>query len=533
MSSTEELFARYGAAYRPLATVTALLAAIAVILSATIVNVAIPDVMGAFGIDQVQAQWLSTGFLAAMTATMLLSAWADRALGQRATMIGSLVLFALGSVLGGLAPNESVLTFARVLQGACAGVVQPLAMVVVFNVYPAHRRGAAMGLFGVGVVLAPALGPWVGGLLIDTFDWRAVFYLGVPFAAIAAVLSMLFLPSRSRDEPAPRFDWIGILLLSVLLIALLSAFSNGQRLGWGSDPILFGFATSLAAAVAFVWWERRTPHPMLDLRLFESLPFTAAAIVSFVLGAGLFGSTYLLPLAVQTIQGYTPTQAGLMLMPAGFVLALVFPIAGRLSDRVPAAALIALGLIIFAYASYAAAEFDVNMSFATLAFLTVLTRLGLGFVFPPLSVAALRVLPRELVGQGSGTINFTRQLGGAFGVNLLAVALERRTAFHADALTALQTAGNAITGPYLGRVAEMLQATVLPDYHHIPASLWYLGQAIYAQARTEAFRDGFLITALVFVVALLPTWLLHRALRADEKVEAGGRSERALATPNA
>lgn len=232
-----------------------------------------------------------------------------------------------------------------------------------------------------------------------------------------------------------------------------------------------------------------------------------------MLGVGLFGSTYLLPLAVQTIQDYTPTQAGLMLMPAGFALGIVFPLAGRLSDRLPAGAMIAFGLIVFVYACYAMAAFDASMSFAMLAFLAALTRVGLGFIFPPLSAATLQVLPPALVGQGSGMINFTRQLGGAFGVNLLAVALERRTAFHVDALTALETPGNAITQPYLGQVAQALHATVLPDFQQAPAALWYLGQTIYAQARTAAFRDCFLITALVFAAALLPTWFLHRAMR--------------------
>src|SRR5919106_5345960 len=182
MSSTEALFARYGPAYRWIATVTALVAAIAVILSATIVNVAIPDVMGAFGIDQVKAQWLSTGFLAAMTATMLLTDWAERAFGQRESILAALATFRGGSVLGGLAPDENVLILARVIQGAAAAIVQPLAMIMVFQVFPPERRGAAMGIFGIGIVLAPALGPWVGGLLMDSFNWRYVFYLGVPLS---------------------------------------------------------------------------------------------------------------------------------------------------------------------------------------------------------------------------------------------------------------------------------------------------------------------------------------------------------------
>jgi EmrB/QacA subfamily drug resistance transporter len=360
MSSTEALFARYGPAYRWIATVTAMIAAIAVILSATIVNVAIPDVMGAFGISQVEAQWLSTGFLAAMTATMLLTAWAEHAFGQRDSIVAALALFMGGSVLGGVAPDETVLIVARVLQGSAAGIVQPLAMIIVFQVFPPDRRGSAMGIFGIGVVLAPALGPWVGGLLMDSFNWRWVFYLGVPFAALAMALASVFLPTRNPAEPRPGFDWLGFGLLCLFLTTLLSALSNGQRWGWNSDPILLQFALAVLAAIAFVWWERLTTRPMLDLRLFGRLPFASAAVVSFIMGAGLFGSTYLLPVFVQTIQGMTPTEAGLLLMPAGFVLVIVFPLAGRLTDRMRPGLLIGAGMLIFAWSSWLMAQVDVN-----------------------------------------------------------------------------------------------------------------------------------------------------------------------------
>jgi MFS transporter, DHA2 family, multidrug resistance protein len=513
MSSTEALVARYGPAYRWIATVTALIAAIAVILSATIVNVAIPDVMGAFGISQVEAQWLSTGFLAAMTATMLLTDWTERAFGQRNSILAALALFMGGSVLGGLAPDETVLIIARVLQGAAAGIVQPLAMIIVFQVFPPDRRGSAMGIFGIGVVLAPALGPWVGGMLMDSFSWRYVFYLGVPFAAVGMALASVFLPTRNGTGPRPGFDWLGFALLCLFLTTLLSALSNGQRRGWSSDPILLQLALALIAATAFVWWERLTTRPMLDLRLFAGLPFASAAIVSFIMGAGLFGSTYLLPVFVQTIQGMTPTEAGLLLMPAGFVLVLVFPLAGRLTDRLRPGLLVGTGMIIFAWSSWLMAQVDVNTAFWLLAWWTVLSRIGLGLVFPALSAASLRVLPAALVAQGSGAVNFTRQLGGAFGVNLLAVALERRTMFHADVLTATQTADNGTTVAALKQVAALAHAAPLPDGQQVAAAIWFLGQTIYAQANILAYRDGFLITAVVFAAALLPTWLLDRARR--------------------
>jgi EmrB/QacA subfamily drug resistance transporter len=467
--------------------------------------------MGAFGISQVQAQWISTGFLAAMTATMLLTDWADKAFGQRAAMIGSLVLFMLGSILGGVAPNETMLTIARVIQGAAAGIVQPLAMILLFQVFPPDRRGAAMGVFGIGVVLAPALGPWIGGLLIDTFSWHYVFFLGIPFAILGIVLSNLFLPTRMETGPRPGFDWGGMALLCIFLGFVLNALTNAQRQGWTSDPILVQFLIAALAGAGFVWWEIRTARPMLDLKLFANLPFSAASLVAFIMGAGLFGSTYLVPLFVQTIQGMTPTQAGLLLMPSGLILVLIFPLAGRLSDRVPAGYLIGAGMFIFAWSSWLTASLSIDTTFWTLAWWTVISRIGLGLVFPSLTAGSLKVLPRELIAQGSGAMNFIRQLGGAFGVNLLAVLLERRTTLHADARAATQTSDNPATMDLLARVAGMVKAAGLPDFQQLPAALQFLGQVVAIQANTLAFHDGFLVVTLIFLIALLPTWLLHRA----------------------
>ncbi len=350
-----------------------------------------------------------------------------------------------------------------------------------------------MGIFGIGVVLAPALGPWIGGILIDAFNWRYVFYLGLPFAAIGIVLSSLFLPVRAEKGPRPGFDWTGIALLCIFLGVFLNALTNGQREGWASDAILMQFAIAATSAVAFVVWEIKTSKPMLDMRLFAQLPFASACLVGFIMGAGLFGSTYLVPLFVQTIQGFTPTQAGLLLMPSGFVLVVVFPIAGRMSDRLPAGWLIGAGLAVFAFSSYLTADIDINTTFWTLAWLTVLSRVGLGLIFPSLTAGSLKVLPRELVAQGSGAINFIRQLGGAFGVNLLAVFLERRTVMHADAFAATQTSDNGATMSFLGQVAGMVKAAGLPDFQQLPAAASFLAQTIFIQANTAAVKDGFIV----------------------------------------
>lgn len=515
MSSIDALFERYGPAYRWLATVAAVTANMAMVLSSTIVNVAIPDIMGAFGISQIEAQWLSSAFLAATTATMLLGAWAERSFGHRATFIAALAVFSMGSALGGAAPDEHVLIAARILQGAAAGIIQPLAMIVLFQVFPPDKRGAAMGIYGIGVVLGPALGPWIGGVLMDQFSWRYIFYMVLPVSLGAIVLCAFFLPSRAAGNARARFDWSGFVLLCTFLPALLNGMTNGQRWGWSSGPVLLSFAIAAGCFSAFIWWENHTAAPMLNLKLFAVLPFSAVSAIAFVQGAGLYGSVYLLPLFVQTIQGFSPTEAGLMLMPAGFALALVFPLTGALADRVAAGPLIALGLILCLLSSLLTAQVDANTSFLDLAWWTVLSRIGMALIFPPLSASGLRVLPPELIAQGSGVSNFSRQLGGAFGVNLLAVLLERRTAFHSDVLTATQTADNSALPALLAQIAQTARSMGLPDLQHLPLGLWYQGQAIYAEASTLAFRDGFLVTAWVFAAALVPTWILHRALRSS------------------
>jgi EmrB/QacA subfamily drug resistance transporter len=508
--TTEALFQRYGPGYRWLATVTVMLGTISAVLTTTSVNVAIPDIMGAFGIGQDRAQWLSTGALAAMTVGMLLNAWMMTSFGQRRTFIGALCVFVASLVLAGVSPNESVLIFCRVVQGAVAGLLQPLSMYTLFCVFPPERRGSAMGFFGMSVILGPALGPTLGGVMIDHFNWRYIFYVAVPVCAIAILMGSLFLPEREEQGARVRFDWLGFVLLVTALAGLLTGLSNGQREGWHSDYILGLFAIALVAALSFIVWELRAPQPLVNLRVLANPQFTGAATVACIFGAGLFGSTYLVPLFVQTVQHLTPLSAGLMLMPAGLIMGVLMPFAGYLSDRVPARSLIIAGLLCFGISSYWLAGVDANMSFWTIAWCVIISRLGLSLIKPALNVAALRSLRPELLGQGAGMINFSRQLGGAFGVNLLSVTLDRRTFFHSDSLTSLQTAGNSATTELLRVMEEILARAGAPPELQSAGALDYLGRVVYAQAYTLGFRDSFLIVAIVFALGLIPAWIMGR-----------------------
>lgn len=511
--SFDSLFERYGYQYRWLVTLTVMLGTIATVLTSTIVNVAIPDIMGTFGMSQDQAQLLSTGFLASMTATMLLNAWLAETFGLRATYLGSVAVFIVGSLMGGLAPNTAFLMCARILQGMSAGILQPLAMMVIFQVFPADRRGSAMGVYGLGVVLAPALGPAIGGLMVDHFNWRYVFFLAEPFCVAGLALALLFVPGRSNTQSAvKRLDWLGLVLMSIFLLTLFYALSNGQHEEWSSDQIIVMFLIASGSGLAFIAWELCTPTPLLNLSLFKYRAYSGAAFVSFIYGAGIYGSTYLVPLFVQTIQGYTPTRSGFLLMPAGLVLAVVFPLAGRLTDGLPHYAPVLFGLLVFAFSSWLMTAADIDTSFWEFAMWLMVGRLGLGFIMPGLSAAALQVLPLSLISQGSGGINFVRQLGGALGVNLLAVFLEFRSQLYVHAFTDVQQSGNASTNELIQGVMNLLAQGGVDESLRIAGAMNFLSRIIYGHGSMLGFRDSFYLVAAIFLIALLPTLLMRQSV---------------------
>lgn len=401
-----------------------MLGTMATVLSATVVNVALHDIMLEFGIRQGQVHWLATGFIAAMTTTMLASSWLLDHFGVRKTLAVAMALFSIISVAGGFASSPEQLIAARIGQGAMAGLMQPMGMYLVFRVFPRERRGQAMGIYGMGVILAPALGPVLGGFLVDQLDWRYVMFAPAPVTLIGVAMAWRFLPVPVA-RPAPyRFDLPGLILLGLTIGLALDALNRLQRIS-GQETLIALEALSAAAALGlFIIRERRTPHPLVNIRLLRNPSFLFANLGAMALGLALFGSTYLVPLFVQTALGFSATEAGLLMLPAGLVLGLTFPLAGRLADRKSARSLVVFGIIVFATSAMLFAVSDLELAFGWLALWTVIGRIGIGFMLPALSTGALNPLKPEELGAGSSTINFTRQLGGAFGVNLVALTIE-------------------------------------------------------------------------------------------------------------
>ncbi len=509
-------FDRFGPSYRWLVTFAGLTGAIAMILSATIVNVAVPSIMGAFGVGQDVAQWAATAFLATMVASQLLNSWVVQALGQRLAYSLTLGIFVAGAFISAFSTSIDVLIVGRVMQGFSAGIIQPLVLAVMVSVFPRNKRGFAVGLYGLGVTMAPSFGPLVGGFTIDLLTWRHAFLMPLPLVFFAFVAGLIFMPSKIGRAPLPRFDWTGFILVCITLVCIMSAIGNGHRWGWGSDKNVFTAIAGIIAFAMFIVVQLRSNSPILDPKLFLDPKFAAAMAIAFAFGAGNFASNYAIPVFVQTIQHFTPTRAGMVLVPAGLLLISFIPISGRLADTVPPHIPISLGCIIFAVATYLMSYSDVNTAFWTMAGLTILSRAAIGLVMPNLGGAAMRSITPEKLYAAAGAYNFIRQAGGAFGVNTTAALIEYRSAVHSDWLTATQTSANEFTVEILDRVERLLQDGGLPPNAQEWGALDYLGQTIYAQARTFGFQDTFLIMSVTFVVALVPALILSRSKPKNE-----------------
>ena len=318
--SRDGLAQRFGPRYRWLVLLTVMVGTMASIMASTIVNVAVPDMSRVFALGQERAQWLSAGFMAAMTLSMLTTPWLLQRFGYRHTYIGAVVLLLCGGVAGGSSSWFELVLAMRVVEGLAAGVLQPIPVIIIMHAFDPGERGRASGIFGFGVVLAPALGPSIGGVLVEWFGWRSIFFVVVPFCIAAIWLARRYLPvsapgGGAANRDGGRLDVVGLVLIAVAVLSLLNGMVdlNGPSAGTGWALL----ACSATALVGFVFHQRRGARPLMELRLFAHRSFAMGGVVAFTYGMALFGSTYLVPVFMQVALHLPPSQAGAALLPAG------------------------------------------------------------------------------------------------------------------------------------------------------------------------------------------------------------------------
>lgn len=514
-------FDLHGEKYRWLVLMAVGLGTLANLMASTSVNVAIPTIMGAFGIGQDKAQWLSTGFLAASTVTMLMSSWSIKRFGIRVTFFTAMLIFIFSSFLAALSNNIEVLILSRVMQGCASGFLLPLIMILISAVFPANKQGLGMGVFGILAVMGPAVAPYVGGIVIDAFNWRAVFLIVLPMAIVSVPLGMALLPehqsqSLESDENTTeneRFDWLGVFLLSISISITLFALSNGQKHGWLSNTTLLNLTLGISTAIAFIQRQYLTSSPLLDMRLFKNPLFCQGAIISFMYGAFMFSTMYTVPLFLQTIQNITPTNSGFALLPGGIVMMLVFPISGALSDRYPPHFIIAVGLLFFAYSTWLMVKADNQTALIDFIWWIIIGRIGMALIMPPLNNVVVYDIPKVLVNQAAGAVNFFRQLGGALGVNLISILLARQSSYHIDYFTSTQHQANSTTIEFIANLQPELQQVGIESSQQTSVAAWILGKELYKQGLTHSFQDTFMITTVITVFTLIPTYLVYKNIK--------------------
>jgi EmrB/QacA subfamily drug resistance transporter len=467
---------RHGPRYRWLLLLSVMVGTMASIMSSTIVNVAIPDMSHHFALGQERAQWVSSGFMVAMTASMLTTPWLLARYGYRRTYIAAMLLLMAGGIVGGFSNLFGLVLAARVAEGLAAGVVQPIPAIIILNAFEPDKQGRASGVFGMGVVLAPALGPSIGGVLVQLFGWRSIFFMVVPFCLASMWLAMKFVPvtgpGGATAQRGSTLDWRGLLLGAIGTICLLNGLVELHSGGPVAGVLLGGAALAL---VAFIAWQRRLKArggaPLMDLALFGYRSFAMGSIVAFIYGTALFGSTYLLPVYMQLALRLSPSYVGTILLPAGFILAVTIPLVGRLADRQPTRLLVSIGLALLATSFALMVTIGLGTAIWVLVAWAILGRIGLGFILPSLNLGSMRTLDRGLIPQGSSAINFLRMLGGAAGVSLCGIVLEWRIAAHGDTLS------NPVT----------------------------------STARMAAFNEVFLMLSALCALAMVAAWQLREA----------------------
>jgi len=484
------------------------------ILDTSVANVALTHIQGSISAGQEEVTWVLTSYLVANAVVIPMSGWLAKLMGRKIYLLMSIAVFTLSSVLCGMATSLAQIVLFRIIQGIGGGGLQPMSQAILLETFPPRERGLAMAIFGMGIVLGPILGPLLGGYLTDNYSWRWIFYINLPIGILATfmIYSFIFDPAyHVRLGKGERVDLIGLALLCLGLGSLQIVLDKGQMEDWfNSDFILILTMVAAASLILLVFWELQHDRPIVDLRIFKDPSFATGNAVMFLGFFSFFGSIVLLPLYLQNLLGYTAFHAGLVLGPSGAVTLLVLPLVGKATERVDSRLLLAVGLLINAYAVYYMSGFSLQIDFYTAAIGRVIQGFGMPFFFVSLSYATMAYVARERMNDASAMFNLLRNLGGSFGVAFVTTLLARRAQFHQHRLVDHISPFNPGFTIRLEETEASLSAKLgaLVDHSHEAAALIY--RFLIREATSLAFNDAFYVQSLLFVSLIGLLWIIRK-----------------------
>jgi len=453
-------------------TLTVMLGLIMAIIDASIVNVALNDMAGNLGSSVDEIGWVATGYILASVIIMPLNGWLTARFGRRNYYAACVVIFTLASILCGTAHNVWQLVFYRVIQGLGGGALQPTAQAILFESYPPDKRAGAMAIFGLGAMVGPAIGPTLGGVIIDNYAWPLIFYINIPIGIVAFLMTLAFIrdPVYLKRDRSP-IDYTGLALLTAGVASVQYVLERGQREDWFSSTTIDVLTVvAVVSLVVFCFKEWYDPRPLVDLKVFKSRAFSAGSIIGVVTGFGLFGTALVLPLFLQNVLGFTATETGLVLLPGAIATAISMPVASRLMAKVDARAMIAFGLLVFALSAWWMGGINQQSGYWDVFWPRAVQGFALGFIFVPLTTASLGDIARDRMAGATGIYTLVRQLGGSLGIAILQFLQTRAQDGAYAALAAGVTSANPADSRFLrdlhGTAAQlyamvMLNATVI------------------------------------------------------------------------
>ncbi|GIX49318.1 MAG: EmrB/QacA family drug resistance transporter [Candidatus Tectimicrobiota bacterium] len=495
---------------------TVVLGSFVSVMDISIVNVAMPQMLGTFGVSLDAITWVAVAYSIAEIILVTMSAWFSVLLGRKRFYLFSFLLFTGASALCGAARSLEMMILARVLQGIGGGGLIPVAQAIMLETFPEEERGMAMALYMMGVVVAPAVGPVLGGWLTDHYGWPWIFYINLP----VGVLGMAMAAAVLHDPPylqrtLARIDWVGIGLLAVGLTALQLFLERGEREDWfASRFIVVAALVALLALAALVWWELRAEEPVVNLRVLKNVPFLAGTSMGFIFGITLFGSIFILPLFLQQLRGYSVFDSGLIQMPRALAMLVLAPLAGRLYNLVDSRLLVGGGIVLMMVGYFDMAHYTLEVGGAQMLPALVLTGSGMAFMFSVMSAASMRTMPPRLLTAASGLYTLARRVGGNLGYALVATLVAQRTAFHRARLVEHVTPYDEPTWRALAALGERLAGGGMPPGVDTDAALKLLDRAVHRQATMLAYNDVFWVMAMLFVLSFPFLLLLGRRRRA-------------------
>jgi DHA2 family multidrug resistance protein len=505
-----------------LITLTVMMAVFMEVLDTSIANIALPHIGGSLSATPEEATWVLTSYLVANAIVLPMTGWLGNYFGRKRVLLSCIVMFTIASVLCGLAWSLPTLILARILQGVGGGAMVPIAQAIMLESFPPQKRGVAMAAFAQGVVVAPILGPVVGGWITDSYSWRWIFYINVPVGIFAVVMAKWVVedpPYIKRDLKA-SIDYIGFGLLTVWLATLQIVLDKGQEADWfGAGWVRWFTLVSVLSCFAFIWWEFQSDHPLVDLRVFKNRNFTVGLILMTSLAAILYGTTAQLPLFLQTLMGYPALQAGYAMSPRGVAAFFTTFLVGRLVGKIRMRTMLFFGFSMLAYSSWLLSRINLEVGMGSVIWPSVINGIAISFIFVPLTTATMSQLGQQQIGNASGLYNLMRNLGGSMGIAFVTTMLARGAQAHQSLMVGHLAPDNPAFVQRLADAKKML------GQHADPVTATRQAyNAVYSlldqQAHLWAFVDNFYLFGLLALAGIPLIFLFKRVSYAKKPAPA-------------